>query len=220
MGNGFPQPIKLELLNGRPDINSRSLSKNAMPLCYFPMNSLTIPEQEVLRMLGLLRKHLETTLSPALLAKFSVDDILQETYIRAVSGFNAAEFQNDSMLLAWLKKIANNIAISLIRKKDAGTTLFANNSSDIAQQLLDSGELTPSDLVSAKENRQLLALAVTKLAENHQRVIQMRYHEQLQFEEIAHALNTTAGAARGLHRNALDKLRDYLGDMARFLSSQ
>jgi RNA polymerase sigma factor (sigma-70 family) len=184
------------------------------------MNSLTLNEQEVLRMLGPLRKHLESTLAPALLAKFTLDDILQETFIRAVAGYDAAEFQNDVMLLAWLKKIANNIAISLIRKKDASTSLFASGSSDIAKQLLDSGELSPSELVSAEENRQLLALAVTKLAENHQRIIQMRYHQQLQFEEIASVLNTTAGAARGLHRNALEKLRDYLGDMARFLSSQ
>ncbi|XZE43942.1 RNA polymerase sigma factor [Pirellulaceae bacterium SH467] len=184
------------------------------------MNSLTLNEQEVLRMLAPLRKHLESTLAPALLARFSLDDILQETFIRAVAGYSTADFQNDVMLLAWLKKIASNVAISLIRKKDASTSLFASGSSDIAQQLLDSGELTPSGLVSAEENRQLLALAVLKLAENHQRVIQLRYHEKLQFEEIAVALNTTAGAARGLHRNALEKLRDYLGDMARFLSSQ
>lgn len=171
-------------------------------------------------MLGPLSKHLELTLSPSLLAKFAVDDILQETYIRAVAGFESAEFENDSMLLAWLKKIANNVAISLIRKKSTSTPLFAIGSSDFAQHLLDTGELTPSDLVSAAENRQLLAIAVTKLTENHQQLIQMRYHESLSFEEIAKVLNTTSGAARGQHRNALDKLRDYLGDMARFISSQ
>ncbi len=184
------------------------------------MNNLTLNEQEVLRMLGPLGKHLQATLSPSLLAKLSVEDILQETYIRGVAGFETAQFQNDSMLLGWLKRIANNVAISFIRKKDSSTTLFTSSSNDIAQSLLDTGELTPSTLVSAEENRQLLAIAVTKLSENHQRVIQMRYHEQLPFEEIALVLNTTAGAARGLHRNALDKLREYLGDMARFISSQ
>lgn len=184
------------------------------------MNSLTFFEQDVLRMLGPLRKHLESTLSPMLTAKFSVDDILQETYIRAVEGIRTCEFQNDAMLLGWLKKIASNTAISLIRKKSEATAFYNSGSSGIAQHLLDTGEVTPSDMLTAEENRQLLAIAMTKLAENHRLVIEMRYHMQLPFEEVAKALNTTAGAARGLHRNALDKLRTYLGDMARFLSSQ
>ncbi len=183
------------------------------------MHNLTTAEREILPLLCPLRKHLEATLSPTLLAKLSVDDIVQETYLKAVAAFPNADFKNDFMILGWLKRIAINISISFIRKRDATTSLFSNNSKDMAQVLLDTGELTPSAFVSAEENRQLLALALGKLNDTHQRIVHLRYENKLTFEAIAKELETTSGAVRGLHRNALEKLREYLGDMARFLSS-
>jgi RNA polymerase sigma-70 factor (ECF subfamily) len=183
------------------------------------MSLLTQSEQDILRLLDPLRRHLESTLAPVLLSKFSVEDVIQETFIRASRGLESVTFENDAMRFAWLKKIASNVSISLIRKREV-TIVSQPSSNDLGQILFDSGDLSPSKLVSIDENRQLLALAIAKLPENHQFVIRRRYHDQFAFEQIADELETTAGAVRGLHRNALESLRRCLGEMACYLSSR
>jgi RNA polymerase sigma factor (sigma-70 family) len=184
------------------------------------MGELSIAEKQILNNLDKLRKHLDASLAQALTSKLSIDDVVQETFVKALIAYDAAQFTDDKMLLAWLKRIATNIAISAIRKKQPTHSIFSHGSSEIAQQLFASNDLTPSEFVSVDENCRLLTLALAKLEEHHQRVVKLRYHDQKSFDEIAVELHTTSSAARGLHRNALEKLRDHLGDMARYLSSR
>ncbi len=201
-------------------VGQRNLRRPAISIgCDAMMSSLSPLEQRILSLLEPLRRHLRASLATPLISKLSVEDIVQETFVRAVAACDMAKFENEAMMLAWLKRIATNISISAIRKKGPMTVLFSH-SSETVRNIFDSGVLTPSDAVSNEENRNLLAIAMTKLAEHHQRVVHLRYHDQLSFEQIAREMNSTASAIRGLHRNALEKLRVYMGEIALYYSSQ
>jgi RNA polymerase sigma-70 factor, ECF subfamily len=184
-------------------------------------NFLGDAESRILPHLESVRNYLLATLNSKLIANLAIEDLVHETYIKATSAYHSAEFSNDVQLLAWLKRIATNTAISSIRKKTP--KLFHVNGSSgnsMIDQLFDSGGVTPSKAVSQNENRQLLWIALSKLAPQHREVIELHYLQHKSFVEIAEMLGNTSGAIRGLHRTALDHLRDMLGDMARYLSTR
>jgi RNA polymerase sigma-70 factor, ECF subfamily len=177
-------------------------------------------DQRIVTMLPALRQSLQDYFAPVLQQKLSVDDIVQETFIRASKGFNSASFEDDQQLLAWMRQIANRVAISLIRGQASKIAFCSISYSNLANELLDSCDITASGLITADENREILGVCVSELSEVHRKVLHLRYFEQQSFEEIARLLGLSASATRGLHRNAIASLRRAFGEASTYLSSR
>ena len=148
-----------------------------------------------------LRSHITASFSKEILAKIPADDIVQETFAKAIVAADDFEFRGDYQLFAWLKQIANNYTISLIRSprsKGEGTLM---------DSLVDSGLFTPSSIVRKKELIQAIKNSLDQLDPHQQDILRLRYEDGKSFVQIATELDLSDVVVRGRHRNCLQILR-------------
>ena len=96
----------------------------------------------------------------------------------------------------WLYRIALNNSIDFLRVKNNmpqyfEDDLYTNSTTSIIDQSEDNLQRTPEDEVIDKQRLQLLRAAVSELPERYRRVIELRYYEDLAYEEIAERLELT-----------------------------
>lgn len=162
-----------------------------------------------------LKASLLATTSRYVTAGVSIDDVVQETCRRVVEKESTIRQADSGSLLAWMQRTARRLIIDQIRKKQ-NHQVNGSHASVICAELTKSGELTPSNEVSAGETARQIRQAMEGLSVEHQRVIQLRYVDQLGFEEIATLVGRSTGSVRGLHRTALAQLKNRLGRESTF----
>lgn len=96
----------------------------------------------------------------------------------------------------WLYRIALNNSIDFLRVKNNmpqyfEEDLYTSSTTSIIDQSEDNLQRTPEDEVIDKQRLQLLRAAVAELPERYRRVIELRYYEDLAYEEIAERLGLT-----------------------------
>jgi RNA polymerase sigma-70 factor (ECF subfamily) len=175
-------------------------------------------KRQIVDLLPSLRTHLQCSLAPQIKNRYPVEDIVQETFLRALQKLDTLDYRNSSAMLGWLQTIAHRLVIDRIRKRDP--QLINDSDANLAKHLAErSSELTPSGQVSTEETRLLLTLAMTKLSEHHRHVLHLRYVDGLTFAEIATTMGTHVAAARGLHKAAMKRLQRELGRASLYFPS-
>ena len=96
----------------------------------------------------------------------------------------------------WLYRIALNNSIDFLRVKNNmpqyfEEDLYTSNTTSIVDQSEDNLQRTPEDEVIDKQRLQLLRAAVSELPDRYRKVIELRYYEDLAYEEIAERLGLT-----------------------------
>lgn len=115
------------------------------------------------------------------------EDITIETFAKAfdkITTYNP-EFQFNT----WLIAIAKNVHIDLLRKKKS--SLFITSSNDKNNPAYNVADTTPSaedDLITLQNLSQLLRY-IKELKPHYQEVIQLRYFQEMSYQEIANELN-------------------------------
>jgi RNA polymerase sigma-70 factor (ECF subfamily) len=132
------------------------------------------------------------------------EDILQETFILVYS--HIATFKGESRLYTWLYRIATNECNRHFRKKD-----FRLNReellSDATAELAVGPELESSDEIVMKFQR-----AIQQLPNKQRIVFNLRYYDELSYEDIAQILHTSVGTLRTSYHFAFEKIKKYLSD--------
>lgn len=111
------------------------------------------------------------------------DDITIETFAKAfdkISSYNP-EFQFNT----WLIAIAKNVHIDLLRKKKS--SLFVEITDDEDYQAYNVADTTPSaeDELITEQNLSQLLQYIKELKPHYQEVIQLRYFQELSYQEIS-----------------------------------
>lgn len=96
----------------------------------------------------------------------------------------------------WLYRIALNNSIDFLRVKNNmpqyfEDDLYTSSATSIIDQSEDNLQRTPEDEVIDKQRLQLLRAAVSELPDRYRKVIELRYYEDLAYEEIAERLGLT-----------------------------
>jgi RNA polymerase sigma-70 factor (ECF subfamily) len=132
-------------------------------------------------------------------------DVVQETFFRLHQKIET--YRPGSGFQAWLLQIARRLAIDYYRKHLKDDRAHASNLS-----LEDARVATESNPAAerAADLRQVLSREVGRLAERQQRVFVLRHYEELQFHEIAEALDISVGTAKSLHFKAVQNLKKWL----------
>lgn len=139
-----------------------------------------------------------------LLEHEDTDDVLQNTFIKIWRSL--PEFRGDSELFTWLYRIATNEALTFLKKKKKQT--FAPWV-DVEKKM---GEHLVSDPWFNGEEIQLkLQKAILKLPEKQRIVFNMKYFDELKYEEMAGILNTSVGALKASYHHAVKKIEAMLG---------
>lgn len=131
------------------------------------------------------------------------DDLVQNTFLKAWESLES--FREESQLFTWLYRIATNEALTFLRKK---RTKFVLPIVDVERQLSNSLE---SDTYFNGDDMQLkFQKALLKLPEKQRLVFNMKYFEEMKYEEISEILGTSVGALKASYHHAVDKIEKFL----------
>ncbi len=131
------------------------------------------------------------------------DDCLQNTFVNAWKGLE--NFREDSQLYTWLYRIATNEALGLLKKRK---TKFFLPLVDVESQLSDTLE-SDSDF-NGDEIQLKLQKAILTLPEKQRIVFNMKYFDEMKYEDIAEVLETSVGALKASFHHAVKKIEKYL----------
>lgn len=130
-----------------------------------------------------------------------VDDLVQETFIRA---FRAVDrFRGQCQFRTWLLTIGGNVL------KDYGRRASRRKVMPLDESVRDaSGD--PHERAVASEAEERLAAGVKMLPRLQREVFLLRAQQGMEYEELAAALGTTPGAARVHYHHAVRRLKEIL----------
>lgn len=133
------------------------------------------------------------------------DDLTQEVFIKVHK--NIHTFRQDSQLYTWIYRIATNECLNFLQRKKRW--LFVSTD-DMAGELAQ--KLTSSPYISGDEVQLRLQKALLELPHKQRLVFNMRYFEDLTYEEIAKITNTSVGALKASFHIAVKKIEELLKD--------
>ncbi|HRJ28442.1 MAG TPA: RNA polymerase sigma factor [Cyclobacteriaceae bacterium] len=131
------------------------------------------------------------------------DDLTQEVFIKIHRYIDT--FREDSQLFTWIYRIATNECLSFLQKKKRRFFLPIG---DVTAEL--SGKLDSAAHISGDEIQLKLQKALLKLPEKQRLVFNMKYFDDLPYEEIAKITETSVGALKASYHHAVKKIEDFL----------
>ncbi len=130
------------------------------------------------------------------------DDVVQNTFLKVWGGLQ--NFREDSQLYTWLYRIATNEALTFLKRKK---TKYFLPLIDVEQQLsnsIESDAYFDGDELQAK-----LQIAVLKLPEKQRLVFNMKYFDEMKYEEMSEILGTSVGALKASFHHAVKKIEKF-----------
>lgn len=134
------------------------------------------------------------------------DDILQNTFVKVWKNFE--NFREESSLYTWLYRIATNESITFLNSKKRRSLLPLNDVSDFLMDNLESDPYFEGDDIQMK-----LQQAILKLPEKQRIVFNMKYFDDIKYNDMAEILETSVGALKASFHHAVKKIEDYLNDI-------
>lgn len=157
----------------------------------------------------------ERELDPVLRAKGGASDIVQETLFEAHRAFPRFMSESQEELLAWLRAMLLNNVTDFRRRfrstqkrcSDRELAIDSGTSSADWRNLLIADSATPSGEFTQQETLREMQAALSRLPEDYQQVISMRYSEDLSFDDIGHRMQRSPNAVQKLFARAIDRLQ-------------
>ena len=114
------------------------------------------------------------------------EDIAIETFSKAFD--KIATYNPEFQFNTWLIAIAKNVHIDMLRKKKS--THFVEITDEEDQQAYNIADTTPSveDALITEQNLSRLLQFIKELKPHYQEVIQLRYFQEMSYQEIAEQL--------------------------------
>lgn len=128
------------------------------------------------------------------------DDLLQDTFIKIWNGLE--NFREDSKLFTWVYRIATNEALNFIRRKKIRGMLSMEPLDNILHKKIDDDVW-----FNGNELQRELHKAIQKLPTKQRLVFNLRYFDELSYNEISEILNTSAGSLKASYHHAYIKIK-------------
>ncbi|OFX84366.1 MAG: RNA polymerase subunit sigma [Bacteroidetes bacterium GWF2_33_16] len=133
------------------------------------------------------------------------DDILQNTFIKVWKGLDG--FREDSKLYTWLYRIATNESLTFLKQQK---TKYLLPIADYENQLKETLE---SDIDFNGDEIQLkLQKAILELPEKQRIVFNMKYFDEIKYEDMSKILDTSVGALKASFHHAVKKIEKYFNE--------
>ncbi len=133
------------------------------------------------------------------------NDLLQNVFLKAWN--NIHNFRGDAKLSTWLYKIAVNEAINFINREKSRQNISADT--DDTSFLLD--RLEADEYFDGEALHEELLKEIAKLPEKQRLVFNMKYFDEMKYEEISDVLGTSVGALKASYHHAVKKLTKAFG---------
>lgn len=131
------------------------------------------------------------------------DDILQNTFIKIWNGISS--FRAESGIYTWLYRIATNESITFLNQRKRKATINLNEENEYLLENLETDEY-----FDGNEWQMLLQKAIATLPEKQRLVFNMKYFEEIKYEDMSKILDTSVGALKASYFHASNKVEEYL----------
>lgn len=129
------------------------------------------------------------------------NDVMQNVFIKVWK--NLENFREDSQLYTWLYRIATNECLNFIDQQKRRKT------STIDEDYM-ANKLKADKDFDSKKLEWKLQLAIQQLPEKQRLVFNLRYFEEMPYEEMSKILDTSEGALKASYHHAVKKVEDYI----------
>lgn len=134
------------------------------------------------------------------------NDILQDTFIKAWT--NIDYFRGDAKMSTWLYRIALNECITFLNKQKAQTKVSIDDPDAAAVQKLEGDPYFNGDHV-----QQQLQKAILSLPEKQRMVFNMKYYQEMKYEDMSEIFGTSVGALKASYFHAVKKIQKYMEEI-------
>ncbi|HRG53735.1 MAG TPA: sigma-70 family RNA polymerase sigma factor [Bacteroidia bacterium] len=131
------------------------------------------------------------------------NDVLQNVFIKVWR--NLQGFKGESQLYTWLYRIATNESITFLNQKKRRAGVPLDEGSSFLGVSLQSDALFKGDEIQAK-----LQKAILTLPDKQRIVFNMKYFDNMKYEEMSRVLETSVGALKASFHHAVKKIETYL----------
>lgn len=129
------------------------------------------------------------------------NDVLQNTFVKA--WLNLESFMGYSKLYTWLFRIALNESLSFLNRRPCTLPMDADVVRSLEQQL----ECDP--FFDGNETEKRLQLAIASLPEKQRLVFNLKYFDEMKYEDMSRLLGTSVGALKASFHIAVKKIETY-----------
>ncbi len=131
------------------------------------------------------------------------NDVMQNVFIKVWKGLE--NFREDAQLYTWLYRIASNESITFLeQQKRRASVSFDDVSGGLSDKLAADKDFDPNKL------EWKLQLAIQQLPEKQRIVFNLRYYDEMPYEEMSKVLETSEGALKASYHHAVKKIEDYI----------
>lgn len=130
------------------------------------------------------------------------NDILQNTFIKAWE--NIDYFRGEAKLSTWLYRIAMNECLNFINKKKNIEQISIDDTESSLSNQLESDQYFDGD-----KTQLLFQEAINTLPEKQKIIFNLKYFQNMKYEEISEIMGTTVGALKASYHHAVKKIEDF-----------
>lgn len=138
------------------------------------------------------------------------DDLTQEVFLKLYRSLN--EFRGESKFFTYVYKIAVNYSLNHLNKNKK----ILSRSKDVDFSDIKSPDKNPDEEIDSLERTEILEKAISTLPEQQRAVFNMRYYENLSYEEISEILNKSVGGMKANYFHAIKKIEKFLKSHKKF----
>lgn len=131
------------------------------------------------------------------------NDVLQNMFIKVWRGLD--NFREDSQLYTWMYRIASNECLTFIEQQKKRSSVSLSNEENGLTNQLKADKNFDSNKVEWK-----LQLAMQQLPDKQRAVFNLRYYDEMPYEEMSRVLETSEGALKASYHHAVKKIEDYI----------
>ncbi|WP_307758647.1 sigma-70 family RNA polymerase sigma factor [uncultured Mediterranea sp.] len=133
------------------------------------------------------------------------NDLLQNTFVKAWTSIDY--FRGDAKLSTWLYRIALNECLTFLSKQRAMSTVSLDDPEADVLQKLESDPYFSGDKIQAKLQKALLTLP-----EKQRMVFNLKYYQEMKYEEMSEIFGTSVGALKASYYHAVKKIEKFFDD--------
>lgn len=133
----------------------------------------------------------------------SAEDVTQEAFLAAWRAL--PEFRGDCRFSTWLYRLVSNAAIDCLRREKKH-----RDTGDVDGLELPDGGPSPQEQAERSDTRDAVRRALDRLSPEHRQVLLLRFMQELDYGEIARALDVSEGTVKSRINRAKSKLREVL----------
>ena len=130
------------------------------------------------------------------------NDVLQNTFMKAWNGLDG--FRGDSQVSTWLYRIATNETLTFLTNKRMRSQ---SSIDDVEEGLLQN--LRADNYFNGNEIQLKLQEAILTLPEKQRLVFNMKYFEDITYDQMEAVLGTSVGALKASYHHAVKKIEKY-----------